>query len=588
LFVFGGLRYKGTREPARREKDMTRETKIGMIVAGSFLSLVGVVVGTKLYKRDQPVNEAPQTAASTMEPGKAPLAPGGATPNESTPPGKIALAQLTTPGALPPLMPPPGSPSSDLTLPPPTGPIGLPPGVDPVAAELLAAKEREKHRHDGVADLPIPTVGNPPSVPAPTIDTGRNGVADLGKPPVSGIAALPPIDRNGFPVPPLTRQPDLTAPPAVMVAQGKPTPPPGGIDLPPVAGPPSASPAGPPSAPSSPPPPISSVPPAPPAPPIGSPPPVAPPPTNTAPIGPPPAPISGPPIVTPPHSGPDAIVPPPSSPNNIAPPPPAPIARDPVPSPPPFNSGPPTPPPPASITGVPPPPAPIANVPPLAPPTPPAVVVGDEQRYVVKPTDSYGSISRNAYGDDRYAAALQEYNRSRLGASAPATLQPGTEIVIPTAASLQNSRFGVLIAAMPTPPPPAPPAPPPPPPPATSPAALAPVATVPTVPPAPPFPSPSPPFVAPSPANVAPSPPPYRDPVTIGPVTSPAAQPATPTAPQPAGATYRIPAGGKLIAQVAQEQLGSPLRWIDIYRLNSNLDPSRPIPEGTEIRLPPR
>ena len=37
---------------------MTREVKIGMAVAGSFLSLVGIVVGTKLYNSDipQPIN----------------------------------------------------------------------------------------------------------------------------------------------------------------------------------------------------------------------------------------------------------------------------------------------------------------------------------------------------------------------------------------------------------------------------------------------------------------------------------------------------------------------------------------------------
>ena len=220
---------------------------------------------------------------------------------------------------------------------------------------------------------------------------------------------------------------------------------------------------------------------------------------------------------------------------------------------------------------------------PTAPTSP--VVVGDEKRYVVRPADSYASVSRTVYGDERYAAALEAYNRNRLGANAPATLQPGAEIVIPTAASLQNSRFGVLIAA--TAPPivtsPPPPAAPTYPPIATSPAALA--QTQP-VPPAPPFPPPPPAVVSPSPP---PPPPPLasRDPVTIGPVTSPNAPPAT--TPVPAGVTtYRIPAGGLLIAQVAQQQLGSPLRWIDIYRLNSNLDPSRPIPEGTEIRLPPR
>jgi hypothetical protein len=97
---------------------------------------------------------------------------------------------------------------------------------------------------------------------------------------------------------------------------------------------------------------------------------------------------------------------------------------------------------------------------------------------------------------------------------------------------------------------------------------------------------------APPPTPLTPPAPPFnRDPVTIGSVTSPnATRPvAAPTTPAAAGgATFRIPAGGMLIAQVAEQQLGSPLRWIDIYRLNSNLDPSRPIPEGTEVRLPPR
>jgi hypothetical protein len=106
-------------------------------------------------------------------------------------------------------------------------------------------------------------------------------------------------------------------------------------------------------------------------------------------------------------------------------------------------------------------------------------------------------------------------------------------------------------------------------------------------------PTPTPSITVPTPPP-PPAPPIGRDPVTIGSVTSPTSPrpittPTAPTTPAPAGVTtYRIPAGGMLIAQVAQTQLGSPLRWIDIYRLNSNLDPSRPIPEGTEIRLPPR
>jgi hypothetical protein len=56
----------------------------------------------------------------------------------------------------------------------------------------------------------------------------------------------------------------------------------------------------------------------------------------------------------------------------------------------------------------------------------------------------------------------------------------------------------------------------------------------------------------------------------------------------PGFTTYKVPPGGKLIGEVAQEQLGSSLRWIDIYRWNTSLDVSQSIPEKTEIRIPPR
>ena len=246
----------------------------------------------------------------------------------------------------------------------------------------------------------------------------------------------------------------------------------------------------------------------------------------------------------------------------------------------------------------------MTPTPAVAPPS--NVVGGDERRYVVKAGDTYASIAKNAYGDDRYAAPLEDLNRSRIGAAA-VTLLPGMSIVIPTAASMEKNRFGGPIASAPppvtptaphvspplvSPPPPAPPFSPPAaptyPPIATSPAALAPGQPI---PPVPPFTPTVPAVVPPSLALEAPPTtwPPLAnpDPVSIGPVSSPNTRPA-PT-PVPAGVTtYRIPAGGLLIAQVAQQQLGSPLRWIDIYRLNSNLDPSRPSPEGTEIRLPPR
>jgi hypothetical protein len=91
-------------------------------------------------------------------------------------------------------------------------------------------------------------------------------------------------------------------------------------------------------------------------------------------------------------------------------------------------------------------------------------------------------------------------------------------------------------------------------------------------------------------ANVAPpGPRTLGSEVAIRPPVTQAPPPSTPTNAPPAGtATYRVPAGGLLVSQVAQQQLGDALRWIDIYRLNPSIDPAQPLREGTELRIPAR
>ncbi|HEX3315136.1 MAG TPA: hypothetical protein VHR72_09620, partial [Gemmataceae bacterium] len=134
---------------------MTRETKIGMIVAGSFLSLVGVVVGTKLLKHDLPDNTAPQTLVSNSgEPKKNPPPPGSAAPTGAKPPEEIKLAEFKTPKTLPPLAPQgPGLPPSlpDPNLPSiPTAPTIPAAPVDDTTARLQALKAaQEKELHHG-------------------------------------------------------------------------------------------------------------------------------------------------------------------------------------------------------------------------------------------------------------------------------------------------------------------------------------------------------------------------------------------------------------------------------------------------------
>ena len=49
---------------------------------------------------------------------------------------------------------------------------------------------------------------------------------------------------------------------------------------------------------------------------------------------------------------------------------------------------------------------------------------------------------------------------------------------------------------------------------------------------------------------------------------------------------YRVPTAGLYLSQVAERQLGSALRWIDIYRLNPGLQPEQPLREGMDIRIP--
>jgi hypothetical protein len=49
---------------------------------------------------------------------------------------------------------------------------------------------------------------------------------------------------------------------------------------------------------------------------------------------------------------------------------------------------------------------------------------------------------------------------------------------------------------------------------------------------------------------------------------------------------YWVPAGGKYYYQIAQETLGNPQRWGDIWRLNTNYPPEAPIPAGAQLQLP--
>lgn len=59
---------------------------------------------------------------------------------------------------------------------------------------------------------------------------------------------------------------------------------------------------------------------------------------------------------------------------------------------------------------------------------------------------------------------------------------------------------------------------------------------------------------------------------------------ATPPAPP---RPYQVAAPtGEMMRDIAGRSLGNPERWVDIYRMNPNFDPARPVPAGTTLQLP--
>jgi nucleoid-associated protein YgaU len=166
---------------------------------------------------------------------------------------------------------------------------------------------------------------------------------------------------------------------------------------------------------------------------------------------------------------------------------------------------------------------------------------------------TFADLSRRFYGSDRYAAALQEYNRGQTNPD-PAIKQnltqlpPGTRVAHPPK-ELLESGFADHLTSSGSP----------------APAASAPPIVRISAPQALTNPAPTPaPIGSPSPVAVRSAGPPSTD------VTK----------------SYRVPPQGLMILQIARDTLGDGNRWPEIYRLNPNLQPQFPIPGGTEIRLP--
>ncbi|MCS7047250.1 MAG: hypothetical protein NZO58_12905 [Gemmataceae bacterium] len=524
---------------------MSRETKIGLIVAVSFVCLVGVVVASRWrrgvdatqmveIKPKDPVpaavNDNPPPARSDK---KEAVVQAAAVDNVSPP---RTLANVGSDNA-PPLIaiPPPGGQSNDPSVPP------LP--------MLPPAPSSNEPSLPNLPPLPSGNLPPPPGGPMPPPPATGTNLAGLAAPPGSNS---PPPPRSGVTVPlpsgndtpalpplPLSNDDQLRAQLQALKKEQEKSPLPANVpSLPPLPEPsvksndlPVKIGRGPEESQktlvavgNNPPPPKDNNLPLPPPPVLGNTPAQA---KDTNPPAPPPNNTSLPPIPAPkPSDSPFPSVPGlannPSSPGNVAP-----------------HSGVPMPslPAPASAPGVSTPSANLkaGNNPSFTIPAPgsgvASVAVHDLQYHTVRGNETFAGLSKTYYGSEKYADALLTFNRDYAGnRNLTTVLQPGQQIMIPSAEFLRN-RYSAMISDL-----------------------------------------------RPGTGGVG---------VSIG-APSGAGKPSfAPTTPSPdATKSYRVAAEGQMIWQVAVQTLGDGNRWPEILRLNPGLQTLQPIPGGTILRLP--
>lgn len=542
---------------------MTRETKVGLIVATSFLGLVGVVVAARLARHEDstrpdniraaisPVTEKPKSDATKKEPSAN---------EDKNAPGILPIAlksgdTIAGPNSKPtPAFPdsPPVDPG-----PPPVRATKEKPPASPSSVEItekeqqdqLAALKAEVKKSVQVTDqvAALDPKANPGTTEPPPIASPKDKTPPA--PP-----AVPSAFSDPAPVAPPKQETTSPPPPPAPAT----TPPASGFGPSPTA-PKSAEP------PSPPPPPI---------PPTSAPTPAAlagnsgfpPSSTDQKPSTPPPPPADPKPPVTSPNTSPTGSGFPASDPN-------PPVANKP-----PETTPMPTPPPPATppmSTDTPPPPIerPMSSSPPITVnPAPakqnPKVVSYDVETYVVKPDDkTFANISQRIYNTDKYAKALAQFNKNypltsdALKQDAP-QLQAGQQVYFPPIHVLESTYpWAIGESAS---------APPPPPPPASSGNNAASNNTNSPIAigaPAPITPSPG------NPTTVTAPPPGTRVPMAVS--TNPDST-----------RNYTVRDGGEHILEIARTVLRDAQRWTEIYRLNPSVRPEYPIPGGTVLRLP--
>jgi len=166
-------------------------------------------------------------------------------------------------------------------------------------------------------------------------------------------------------------------------------------------------------------------------------------------------------------------------------------------------------------------------------------MVHDMQSYQVRGGETFASVSQHAYGSDKYAAALQMYNRDYGPNRSVTTLQPGQSVLVPPLQFLQERYASAIGDAR---------------------------SNI---------------------TNVSVAPVSINPPVAINPpVPVPMNNNSPPQPTTDATKTYRVPAEGQLLYAIALQTMGDGNRWSEIYRLNPNLQPLQPVPGGTMLRLP--
>lgn len=503
---------------------MTRETKVGLIVAGSFLALLGVVIASKMRGgADAPNNEVASAVTPGDEESGAPEKNPKAGSKDLPPPKFLPEGVLPAVGT---------TRAKDGDVPPPPAVDGgfkvevppLPkPGVGDPVLDVLAKEVAKSKKKDGEFPPPPDVPGFPKALDLPPIakaDTPPPVFPEKDKkdlpppvfpPMIDKKDDLPPIfppggDKKDNVVPPPVfpakdKKDDIVPPPVFPGADKK-------EDLPPPVVFPGAGK-------------VEKI--------------DVPPPMGKKDL--PPIPPIDPGLD---KKGPAVVVTPPIVDKKDGPPPVPPLGAD--------------------FKGFEKPPVGIA------PPSKdlPKVVSVDILPYILRPDDrGFEDISRNAYKSEKYAKALLAFNREHPMAAkevkaTPPVLIPGKTVYVPPVEFLTEKYASLIEDARPVIGASGPDVPPvkigglPPP-----------VGATPDVPP----------------IGVGKTP---GVPVSIG-------NPMTPgSVPSRADATKKfvVPATGQFILQIAQQTLGDSRRWPEIYRLNPSVQPSSPIPGGTELRLP--